>query len=529
MKVYLSLLIAFFAGKAFGQSFTESMLPIMVIETHGEIIEDDPKVMVDMGLIDNGPGQVNRVTDPFNGYEGKMGIEFRGNSTQGSDKKTYGIELWTTAGADTSTSLLGMPPEEDWILHASQFDKSFLRNYLSFRFWRSLGYWSSRTRYFELVMDGEYQGLYILMEKAKRGGGRLDIARLKDTDVFGDELSGGYIIRMDWIETDGWESNYNSMDGDPLFLQYYYPKASRIVPEQAEYIKNYIDSFEQAIFDPSFHHPSGPRYNTFIDIGTFVHLFIINELSQSVDAYKLSSFIHKEKRSNGGLLKAGPIWDFDLAYYNASYCYGAETAGWNWHQVAVECDDLYLMPMWWERFLQDTLFTNMVKCEWEALRTWALHLDTLTAVIDRVVDTIDHAQQRNFERWDVLGDELFAEPEPIPETYAEEIDRLKWWLGERIAWLDQNMPGICHSTATKDPQPNHRFSMFPNPASQQVRVEWRNTDRFQLQLYTVAGIKIVDLQLISPARFNVSTLEPGIYLVRLISNEETLETKLLIE
>ena len=151
-----------------GQNFTSSSLPIVVINTNGNTIEDDPKVAVDIGIIDNGPGNINTIGDPFTDYNGNCGIEFRGNSTQGFDKKNYSIELWTNAGADTSAILLGLPKEEDWILHASHVDKTFIRNALSYNIWREIGYWAANTKYVELVIDGDYRGLYILMEKNKR-------------------------------------------------------------------------------------------------------------------------------------------------------------------------------------------------------------------------------------------------------------------------------------------------------------------------------------------------------------------------
>ena len=131
------------------QTFTSSHLPIIIINTNGNEIIDDPKVAVDIGIIDNGPGNINNITDPFNDYNGHCGIEFRGNSTQGFDKKNYSIELWTSQGIDTSANVLGLPKEEDWILHASHVDKTFIRNVLSYDIWSQIGYWGAKTVFCE--------------------------------------------------------------------------------------------------------------------------------------------------------------------------------------------------------------------------------------------------------------------------------------------------------------------------------------------------------------------------------------------
>ena len=366
MKKTIGLILITFAFISYlqGQNFTSSSLPIVVINTNGNTIEDDPKVAVDIGIIDNGPGNLNYLTDPFNAYNGHCGIEFRGNSTQGFDKKTYSIELWTSAGLDTSASILGLPKEEDWILHANHLDKTFLRNTLSYHIWRKIGYWSSNTIYVELVLDGDYRGLYTLMEKNKRDNNRVDIAKLDGDDNLGDSLTGGYIIRMDWPEGDGFYSNYNSQDGSPLYFQYYYPKATKITNQQKAYIQSYLQIFENSLYSSNLQNLS-THYLNYIDLTTFADLFIINELSRSVDAYKLSSYIYKDRIDNGGKLKAGPIWDFDLAYDNAAYCGGESETGWTYLQAENSCDDLMLMPMWWQTFMSDPIFTNHLKCRWE--------------------------------------------------------------------------------------------------------------------------------------------------------------------
>ncbi|MEM7036538.1 MAG: CotH kinase family protein, partial [Bacteroidota bacterium] len=221
---HLVLILLFFGGLKVGAQVNlpfSSPLPIVHIQTLGADIQDEPKVQVRFQVIDNGPGQINISSDSANGYDGFAGVEYRGNSTlqlpgSGEEeeeeedpeeeeglvgwKNSMGVELWTANGEDTSAVLMGLPEEEDWVLHASFFDRSFLRNDLSFEIWRKMGHWGPRTRFCELVVDGQYEGVYILMEKIKRDKNRLDLAKLKSTDVSGDELTGGYILRLDWAD-----------------------------------------------------------------------------------------------------------------------------------------------------------------------------------------------------------------------------------------------------------------------------------------------------------------------------------------
>ena len=146
-----------------------------------------------MGIIWNGEGVRNNVTDPFNNYSGRIGIELRGNSTQGFPKKPYAVETQDSTGANLDVSILGMPAENDWTFLASYIDRTFIRDPLAHFLSTLTGRWSSRCRFCELILNGEYEGVYIVLEKIKRTKNRLDLSKLTPADTLGDNLTGGYI------------------------------------------------------------------------------------------------------------------------------------------------------------------------------------------------------------------------------------------------------------------------------------------------------------------------------------------------
>ena len=444
--IFRIVLLIYFMHNINAQNFESSHLPIIIINTNGNTIEDDPKISADMGIIDNG-SDLNYITDTFNDYDGKIGIETRGDFTQEFDKKSYGFELWDEQGDDIDASLLDMPEEEDWILYASYLDRTFIRNVLTHEIWREFGYWSSRTRYCELVLNNEYQGIYILMEKVKRDDNRLDIAQLGETENDGDDLTGGYIVKMDFPEEGGWYSVFETMGSEPYYFQYEYPKENEITSEQDEYIKQYINDFESALFSNDYFNDNGVRYDSLIDLTSFVDLFIINELSRSSDAYKGSSFIYKDKDSNDGKLRAGPIWDFNLAYGNAAWCGTDSYYGWHYKMEDPGCSDFEIMPLWWERFVQDSVFTNALFNRWEDLRQGPIEIDFINYRINTHINRLDNAINRNFEKWDILGTQLFNEPLPVPVTYDAEINRLIDWFIYRIEWLDDEIADLIGSGA----------------------------------------------------------------------------------
>src|SRR6185295_18577145 len=166
-------------------TFSSSNLPIIVIDTHGSIIVDDPKISADMGIIYNGPGIRNNLTDAHNNFDGKIGIEIRGSSSQMFPKKQYGIELTDVSGSSIDVSLLGMPKKDDWVLFAPYNDKSLMRDALAYKLGRDQGRYASRAKYCEVVINGVYEGIYVLFEKVKRDKNRVNIDKLDPAEITG--------------------------------------------------------------------------------------------------------------------------------------------------------------------------------------------------------------------------------------------------------------------------------------------------------------------------------------------------------
>ena len=364
---------------AFAQTFTSSNLPIIVITTGGQTIADNPKVNVNMGIIDNGLGNRNyyrnpannNQPDPFNNYNGTVGIEHRGSSSQFFPKKPYGFETRTETGDDLKVSLLGMPKESDWILNASYTDKTLMRDVLTYHLSNQMGMYATRTKFVELVVDGDYKGVYILMEKIKRDANRVNIASLKPADNSGDALTGGYILKVDKNTGSAdayWKSPYPANNLMEINIMLEYPKKDDITTEQFEYIKNHFTNFEHTLNGPNFKDPTN-GYAKYIDVNTFVDYFLLTELTYNIDAYRLSVFFYKDRDSRDSKIKMWPAWDYDHSYGNANYCKGWETNHWAYDFVREFCpQDDKQTPTWWARLLQDREFCLKVRERWQQLR-----------------------------------------------------------------------------------------------------------------------------------------------------------------
>lgn len=519
-------------------SFSDSNLPIMVINTNNQTIVDNPKIMADMGIIYNGTGNRNHMNDPFNNYNGKIGIELRGSSSQMFPKKPYGFELWDVNGNSIDSSLIGMPKESDWILFASYSDKSLMNNVLTYDLARDMGWYASRTVYIELVLNGEYQGVYVLMEKIKRDNNRVDISKLKPTDIAGDQLTGGYIIKVDKTTGNGgggWTSPFapdTAPNGQTIFFQYEYPSDVNIVPQQEAYIQAYVDSFETALAGPNFMDTT-VGYPHFADMNSFIDYFLINEISRNVDGYRLSTYLYKDKDSKGGKLTIGPVWDYNIAWGNANYCSGNSTTGWAYDFANVCAYDGWQIPFWWDRLLQDTTFCNKLRCRWAELSQTILSVNYLQHYCDSVATYLDESQQRNFTVWPELGTYVWPNPSPIPTTYQGEVDELKNWISARWAWMDANMPGSlngCNPTGVaENNQPAYPLSVYPNPFSEALHLSiyLPQSEDVTMELMNPLGQTVQPVQTVrhSGGTETISftpdaSLPPGIYLLRIKAGDK---------
>lgn len=489
----LYLLLALLHGLVcFAQNgpLTSSNLPIVVINTNGQDIPDDPKITADMGIIFNEAGARNNLTDPFNHYNGKVGIEIRGQSSQMFPMKSYSIELRDDNGASQDKSLFGLPKEADWVLYAPYTDKTLMRNFLAYTLSRELGHWAAACRFVEVVLNGDYVGVYVFMERIKRGSGRVPVAKMSATDNDGDAVTGGYIFSVD-KEPQGWFSKYPTTTNGGNYRQfsYVYPKVENITGPQKAYIESYVDSFETALIGPSFQDPLlGVR--RFADLPSFIDYFIVNEVSRNVDAYRLSAYFYKDRDSKGGKMVAGPVWDYDLAFRNAEYCSGSDVQGWSFQFNNVCPNDGFLNVFWWDKLMSDTAYVGGLRCRWKSLRPATLSEAHVNALIDSVANLVNEAQQRHFQRWPVLGTYVWPNPQPIPTTYAGEISTLKTWVASRLQWIDGALPntGVCADAYTPVIEKNKAY-VYPNPSrgSTALKITLKESQPVSVRVYDVIG------------------------------------------
>lgn len=471
-----------------------------------------------MKIIDNGPGQVNHIYDSGNVYSGNIGIEIRGHYSSILPQKPYAIETRDTAQNNLNVPLFGFPAENDWVLLANYNDKVFMRNTLAFKLFNEMGQYASRTRFCEVTINGSYEGIYIFGEKIKRDDSRVNIAKLTENENSGEPLTGGYIFKMDyWDNGNSWLSNYHPIDHPNFDIHYVYdyPDYDVITPSQKEYIKDYINSFEAALYSNNFKDPVF-GYSPFIDKGAFIDYFLVNEVSRNNDGFKKSFYFHKNRDGIDRRIKTGPVWDFDWAWKNIDECdIFRSTDGSGWAYKVNDCNPDINSPGWHIRLLQDPAFTAQLKCRYLYLRSNVLSDDSLFQYIDSCAAFLDAAQQRHYQRWPILGLNVGAPVVgPIPTTFQGEIDGFKGWISLRLSWLDANMPGTCQSVNLEENKASIPF-IFPNPARDLAYLEIpAGIDIKKLEFHTLTGQQVFVSYNSNGQVFSIDLrfLEAGIYI-----------------
>ena len=415
------------------------IIPHVQINTLNKEIVDEPKISSKMII----------TKDSIILYDGNIGIEYRGSSSQLFDKKSYGFETWDEENEDMDYPLLGFPEEEDWIFYGPYSDKTLIRNKLIYDLSNQIGRYASRTKFCELTINNQYMGVYVFMEKLKRDKNRIAIKKLENDDLDSINISGGYIIKIDKSDDENGEQVYNDFNAfisnykpnyatyQSIWFNYEYPKPKDIYNEQKQYIQNYFDNFEKALSGINFK-DSLSGYRKYIDVESFIDFFILNELSNNLDGYRLSTYLHKNRNEK---LKIGPIWDFNLSFGNGNYCNGDKYDTWTYKFNETCSDDFWLIPFWWEKLLEDPYFVNKLKERWNELRKKELSDENIFQMIQNYISILKNesgAVYRNYSKWNVIGKYLWPN-NYVGNSYESEIDYLIKWIAKRNNWLDKSI------------------------------------------------------------------------------------------
>jgi len=405
-------------------------LPVIVLHTQGQDVSRDYLTRVGIDIFP--AGQSDLSTSSKAEHSSLATIRYRGSSSGRLPKLSYTLHLVDAETNQVKVALLGMPKEEDWVLYAPFEDKTLMRDVLAYEMARNSGHYAPRTRFVELfvhsssgpVSASDYEGVYVLIEKIKRGKDRVNISKLEREDRAEPEITGGYIVKRDHPDREG--RRFFTESGGPYF--YVYPNDRSITAEQRSWLTAHFNAFERVLYGPRFADPQS-GYASYLDVMSFIDAHWLIEVSKNVDGFRYSAFLTKDRN---GKIRTEPPWDWNRAFGNANYYGGGQPEGWYWKR---------LRPTeisWHLRLREDPAYLSMSRDRWKELRRTAFDPQALHRRIDEIATELEGAHQRNFARWRILGRHVTCN-HFVGSSYEEEVRWMKDWIQRRIAWIDDQV------------------------------------------------------------------------------------------
>lgn len=410
----------------YGLGAFSSDLPVVYIDTDGQQIEKENKIWSTVGVLDvKESSGARKITEEPDFFETAT-IKMRGASSYYRfDKKQYRIKFYESQGGNKAKEygFLGMDADSEWILNGPFLDKTLVRNRVLYQLAGEIFEWAPDTRYFELFLNGRYQGVYLAVEPVTKGVNRLNLSR------YG-LLSGetAWLVKRDRIGT---EENpirtYGEVNGkvqNSLYIDY--PSPKKITNTQRRWIGDDISRLEYCLYGDKSGYPIRD-YRLYIDLDNFVDYFIFNEAVMNYDAGNLSTYIYKELQ---GKMKLA-VWDFNNAYDN-----------YQWFKM--QTDEWYMVNnSWFDQLVKDRAFVDRVTERYGELRQNVLSEEHIYGLMDAYQAELGDAVGRNFAIWGYKFEETLMDSEERElHSYEEAIDQLKGAIHDRFVFMDAHLEDL---------------------------------------------------------------------------------------
>lgn len=418
-------------GKVTGQTddFGET---INTLAADGRDVIDVSFVVVDNQTKNNHPSDEATLTTTAQ-------IRVRGHSSRLFEKSPYQLDFVDENGEAAPAAVMGMPAHSEWVLYGPYLDKSLVRNYMWYNIAGEVMEWAPNVRYCELILNGEYRGLYLMVETITDG----EDCRLNLSTTEQNVKTTGYLLRGDRTTQEdlgGQRDIYTYLERmltlrTDILIKY--PGRSSLTQELRQEIELDYAAFEKALYSYDYDTDDYGYWN-YIDVDNFVDYFLINEFSLNVDAGRYSTYIYKDL---SGKFKLA-VWDFNNA------CDNFPTDPLTPDQINM------VSHTWFFMLCKSEDFVERLLDRYDELRASVLNETYLLNYIDETLAYLGPAVERNNQRWN----DAMTQWEPLTpvernlHSHEEAVDQLKEWLYERGIWLDENIHTIrqnCHPSRTK--------------------------------------------------------------------------------
>ena len=348
----------------------------------------------------------------------RAGIRGRGNSTwEWYDKKPYRIKL------DKKQKMLGMDKAKSWVLLANYRDVTDMMNTYVFELGRMMGLpFTNHSRYVEVLLNGEYVGVYQLTEQVQQGDNRVDISDERGILLTLDIDDGPKGVSSS--ERSFWTVGYSM----PAAVKY--PDEENLTPSRRDSIRSVFGALEDAVKRKDF-----ARAAELLDMESFARYLMIQELVYNVElSAPRSIFLHKDGE---GKWVMGPLWDFDAGYdfdwadmYNGHDYFASTTETVMGSNPVKRNGNYHDTPAFFTDLFGTKEFVELYK------KTWRQYADSIVSrpwqEVEKYANGLRQgAIARESTKWPVRR-----------KNFETELEKMHTWLTNRAAFLGNLIENI---------------------------------------------------------------------------------------
>ena len=351
-------------------------LPVMYIQTENATPIQSKDTYVNatyyidaMGV--EGMQDVASATAPLS-----MEIKGRGNYTwSGFDKKPYRIKL------SEKQALLGMQKSMHFALLAHADDnRGFTRNAIGFYLSRMIGLaWTPEAKPLELVLNGEYVGLYFLTETIRVGADRVNIIEQDDEEITPSNITGGWLVEIDNYDD---SPNVKITEGDGARIIFTYKSPEVLSTEQETFLRDEMTRINNLVYGDK----NSDEIWQLVDIDALARFYIVQEIVDNYESFHGSCYLYRDRGENAKW-HFGPVWDFGSAfnYDKSQYIYQGRE-----HHMT-----------WIKEFCRFPVFQDYVKTLWQDF--YKNQFDSVFLFTQQHISLLSAAATADAKRWPNYG------------------------------------------------------------------------------------------------------------------------------
>ena len=327
-------------------------------------------------LADDGAKSIGSKDEPL-----PLQIKARGNYTRtGFSKKPFKIKL------EKKQAMLGLSKSKHFALLAHADDTyGFLRNFTGFELGKRIGLpWTPSQQPVEVIINGDYRGLYFLTESIRIDEDRVNIREGLDNELDKEYISGGYIVELD---------NYDEDDSAQIRMaerhcapgQHYYDmlRITFDTPEvyselQRRFITDQFTAMNEAVGRCNVDNTLW----SYLDMDDAARYYLVQEILSDTESFHGSTYLFRD-HGNGHKWHFSPLWDLGNAFNGDThnFFYNNDPFG----------------NTWIPSMRENNAFNQKISTTWK----WFMSncYDGLTEEMSRYIDHIRDAAALDYKRW----------------------------------------------------------------------------------------------------------------------------------